>query len=362
MKLYRISIYINFSLLYFVVIISIIQRWFASAEITNFLTFIPLEILVAISLLIGLMSFCSLLILNHFGSTSAHKQISARVLIWQILFLLASYGVAGDHNFFETTHLKNKAASGSQQTFTVSTFNAQNLKGGIEKFISSIKQLDTDIILICENSLRDSDINKLNQMLTTYSRYTGRLEGTAIFSKIPLITFKEVTLPSHQASLSKNNDIIDIGYRRRRSFSHGIIKIANQNVHLISLRFIAGRTPKTGLMQKIIWSKYLLNEQRKEVKYLLSYIENLEGPIIIGGDLNALPRSSTIAEMKKTLYDSFLEINRIGQFTFNAEKGRFLRLDYIFYKGSIKAVNSSIGNRISSDHLPVVTKFAMETF
>ncbi len=84
-------------------------------------------------------------------------------------------------------------------------------------------------------------------------------------------------------------------------------------------------------------------------------------PIILCGDFNALPSSSTCLRLSERLHDAQVKMNgRRPQSTFF---GRYplLRIDHVFVDPGIEVVEFEVPNtelaRVASDHLPLIVEF-----
>jgi len=112
---------------------------------------------------------------------------------------------------------------------------------------------------------------------------------------------------------------------------------------------------------------YRLTQARQVITWGLAQPENR----IIGGDFNAWPDQTSIAEMNKTYADSWAEAAKLGKalsFAGNSPVGatRKGRIDYIFYSraaGNLVLLRSQVYDTrnaagvMPSDHRPLVTTF-----
>ena len=105
--------------------------------------------------------------------------------------------------------------------------------------------MDADVVLLSENAVLPEEVPDLEALFAPLHFYAGRSEETAIVSRHPLRDVKEVELPSFQASLRRPNRLEDLGSRGRRSFLHAQLDMQGFAIHVISIRFIAGRPPST---------------------------------------------------------------------------------------------------------------------
>ncbi len=184
----------------------------------------------------------------------------------------------------------------------------------------------------------------------------GHRNSTAILSRYPVAEFKEIELPSHEASLSGSNDINDLSRQPHRSFVHAILNVDGTFLHVISIRFIAGRPKNNTFEENLRWGKYLLATQMQEVDAFTAYLSKLQGPIIFGGDLNAPPLSKPIRKIQNIATDAYMANHIWGDYTFRTDFPR-MRLDYLFCMNQVIPDQARRPHLMVSDHFPVVADF-----
>lgn len=279
-----------------------------------------------------------------------------KLSLWTFGIYLLFFIGFGDFSFV-TKDQPQSLAKSSGFDLSVAAINLRYFSYGFEQVVNGIKQLDADICLLSENVISEEQVKVFEEQLHPSKFYMGQQEGTAIISKYPVISFKEITLPTRNASLFDENDIEKQHENSFRSFSHAIIQIGQTPVHLISIRFIAGRAKDRSLKESLKWGFYLLKSQVSEVNFFLDYVKKLEGPVIFGGDLNATPSSFVIKKISKIARDAYLENHIWGGFTFWTEFPPYARLDYLFFMNGVQAVESKIIKMKISDHYPVWGQF-----
>ncbi len=263
--------------------------------------------------------------------------------------------------FFEDYSLKpllkkeEKISEGTK--FSVLALNVQYYVQGLERVTSILKTLDADILLLSENILNSDEKKFLKSELFPFSVYIGPREGTAIVSRFPVVDVRDIELPTYAPSLSGFNKIEEQPYFPKRSFIHAVVDVKGTLVHVIAIRFIAGRGESHMLWDQLIWGRYLWENQVKEVMFFQNYLAELKGPIIFGGDLNAPPTSTTIRSLSRVAKDAYLTHHVWGAFTFRTEVLPTLRLDYVFFNKDLVSVSSEIVKLYVSDHHGVYAKF-----
>jgi endonuclease/exonuclease/phosphatase (EEP) superfamily protein YafD len=240
----------------------------------------------------------------------------------------------------------------------VVTLNVQYYRHGREFVADAVKSMDKDVALLSENDVPPADVPKLQALFAPLHFYSGRPQETAIVSRMPLRDVKEVELPSFQASLRRPNRLDVQSSHPHRSFLHAQLDLNGSIVHLISVRFIAGRPPSTRPADQLAWGRYLVKTHHDEGRFFVDYVSRLQGPVIFGGDLNAPPTSKLIRRLGDVAQDAYLATHWWGRPTY--EVGRpLLRLDYLFGMNGAVALEATVLPQSPADHYPVWARFAL---
>ncbi|MFL5249617.1 MAG: endonuclease/exonuclease/phosphatase family protein, partial [Myxococcales bacterium] len=186
----------------------------------------------------------------------------------------------------------------------------------------------------------------------------GRSGETAIISAYPILDFREVDLPDRQVSLFGPNSLENGDEAPLRSFVDAAVDVRGSRVHVISVRMIAGRPPANGPWQQIRWGLYLLRAQADEFAFFESYLRQLKGPFVFGGDLNATPPSFGVRRLSAVAPDSYLALHSIGRPTFRVS-APVSRLDYLFASRELTPVRSARLDVMGSDHFPVYAEYRL---
>lgn len=272
-------------------------------------------------------------------------------VVYLIYFLLI-----GDVSF--KSILSNKIIDNGVTQFSVLSINVRYYSYGEDKIFNFINSIDADIVLLSENTMSADSIISLTDLEKKYFIFAGKKYETAIFSKFPVISFKEIDFPTQQASLSGSNDLDSMINNPNRSFFHLKFSFNGEEVNAISVRLIAGRPKTNKLKDQIEWGKYLVKKQTEEVETLVNYLKTLEGPVVFGGDLNAPPNSKVMKPLTTLAEDASLYHSFIPGPTFRTEFP-VIRLDYIFTMNGLKTLDYSRLDANVSDHLPIFGKFVL---
>ena len=239
---------------------------------------------------------------------------------------------------------------------TVAALNVQYYSHGVNEVIDGILSLSSDVALLSENDLPDSLSSFVKKKIAPMQMCMGHRNSVAILSRFPIVDFKEIELPSYEASLSGSNDIDDLSHHPHRSFVHALINVHGTYVNVVSIRFIAGRPKNNTLGENLRWGKYLLTMQMQEVDSFTAYLRGLRGPIIFGGDLNAPPLSKPMRKIQRMATDAYMANHLWGDYTFRTEMPT-MRLDYLFSMNNVIPDHARRPHLTVSDHFPVVADF-----
>jgi endonuclease/exonuclease/phosphatase (EEP) superfamily protein YafD len=254
---------------------------------------------------------------------------------------------------------KNKPEVWTSKKISIMALNVQYYSNGLQKVLGGIQSLNPDVVLLSENTLSDSLYKIAKRIVRPKQFYMGHSNSTAIISKYPVLEFKEINLPSHEASLSGSNDIQDQYRHPYRSFTHAVLDVEGIHLHVISVRLIAGRPKNHTLEENIRWGRYLMGTQLDEVNALIKYVKSLDGPIIFGGDLNAPPSSKPMRKIQALATDAYMINHFWGDYTFRTEAPT-MRLDYLFCMNNAIPINAYRPPLIISDHFPIVAEFILQ--
>jgi len=278
---------------------------------------------------------------------------SKRLSLITIIVYLIYFLLLGDVSF-KSVFSNNKIDNGEIQ-LSVLSLNVRYYSEGEDKVFNFIDSVDADIVLLSENTLTADSIISLTALEEKYFIFTGKKYETAIFSKLPVISYEEIDFPTHQASLSGSNNIETLINNPHRSFSHIKFRFNDKEVNAISVRLIAGRPKTNKLKDQVEWGKYLVKKQTEEIETLVNYLKTLEGPIVFGGDFNATPNAIIMKPLYSIADDAAYATNFIPSPTFRAEFP-LVRLDYIFTMNGFKTVKYFKMNTVVSDHLPILAR------
>lgn len=274
------------------------------------------------------------------------------------------YLLCGDYAAYRFFERFERDAYAGTASIRVGAANVQYLHQGPAYVGRELHKLDTDVWLLSEFETSSTQEQDFLAQLPDYELVIGRSRDVAVLSRQPVLDWKEIPLPSHQTSLRQRNSIAAQTGHPKRSFLHVTIGTSEGPVHVIPLRFIAGRPPADDPMSQFRWGRYLLREQAREVDAFASYVAGINGPVIFGGDLNATHASVVVRRLRKIGRDVYLESNPFGDYTFRTFTPWLpplatLRLDYLFATSQVDIMRSWRELKKISDHYPIIGDFTI---
>ncbi|MEM7034944.1 MAG: endonuclease/exonuclease/phosphatase family protein, partial [Chloroflexota bacterium] len=214
--------------------------------------------------------------------------------------------------------------------------------------IRSIRSADADIVGLQEVTTPAAKalITELEDVYPYHTLSSLKSESTvALLSRYPLENVTWYTfIPRHRTLKAT----VNIAEQR----------ITLYNIHLTSSQFYSLYRPLSEAISKIITRTHTRNQ---EVEQVVDLISQQQGPIIFFSDCNFADTNTNYARIRAHLRDSFRDVGwgfghtaRPIQLPFPLQ-----RVDFIWYTTDFQAVASYIGDRGSSDHLPIISEFAI---
>lgn len=229
-----------------------------------------------------------------------------------------------------------------------------NIKAGLmgkEEVLNYLKAQNADIILLQEDggidypNLKEYNRTKSNGFLTILTKYKLSNE------KLIYSEDESVNLPSAlQADIEikgKTYRFVDI-YLYPFQFEKEMVKLNGDSD--------ANEEKVKGVVKKLIPT---FKKHQDQVKKIRQVIENSSYPVIVAGDFNSVPNSYEYYHLSEGLDDAFVETGRGSATSFHDYKFP-IRIDYVFYSKSLKAISYAVDRSVSiSDHYPVISEFSV---
>ena len=239
-------------------------------------------------------------------------------------------------------------AESINDTLTVITYNIHHGRGidgniDLNRIANVINQSKADIAALQEVDIKTERSGNIDilQILSEKTglehtafglnlEFDGGMYGNAILSKYPIETYQN----HHYKNISDEQRGVLTAVIRVKEFP-----ILFLNTHL-------DHTADDD-SERVLYAEMI----RDEIIPLFK-----DQSIILAGDLNDIPGSTTYQIINNQLHDSWILGKYEDGFTIpvkNPEK----RIDYIFYSGNLKPIDAEVIRSKASDHLPVVVKF-----
>jgi endonuclease/exonuclease/phosphatase family metal-dependent hydrolase len=186
--------------------------------------------------------------------------------------------------------------------------------------------------------------------------------GVATFSKYPMI-HKEVVFEDNTTNACICSDLLidgdtvrvynihlkSVGFHRsQKQFLDNAMRADYDRTDIHTIRSI---------MKRISAASFARTNQ---VSILLEHLRHSPYPVIVCGDFNDPPTSSSYRKLRGDLKDAFIESGSGRSTTYSIGSIASLRIDCILYSDVFKAYNYDTPRVFLSDHLPVTSLLVKE--
>lgn len=275
-----------------------------------------------------------------------------RRILYAIVFTILSSGL---YYPLQSTYQFFGKESTETPEFKLLTFNGQYLR--VPGYQELFTQEDADIVLLQEVYLRTPELNKIKKEAFP-GYYHEKNSIIQVFSKFPIIEFKQI--------FSGQNGTT--GYAAYADLDMGKDTIRVINVYLESMLIDKGLVKETvsdsekvernvKILRNKLTEGFLRHE--KQIKELVYYIVNSPYPVLLAGDLNAVPYSYEYQQILYRLQDAYVSTGKSSGTSFHDFKYP-LRLDYVFHSKEFSPLRYEVLRKVKlSDHYPVVATFKL---
>lgn len=271
---------------------------------------------------------------------------------YAIMFLLLSVGLyfplTRTYQFFVKT-------VETAPDFKIISLNGQYLREpGFAEFFNQEK---ADVVVLQEVYWRNEKFENLKDSAFA-DYYHEKHSLIQVFSKYPIIEFKKIfSGENHTVGLAAYADL-DLGKDTIRLINVYLEpmfidkKLVKESVNDMETAEANSRILKNKLTKGFL-------RHESQIKKLLPYITNSKHPVILAGDLNAVPNSYEYQQIRYWLKDAYLDVGKSSGTSFHDFKYP-LRLDYIFHSDEFLATKYEVIKEVKlSDHYPVVGYFKL---
>lgn len=256
-------------------------------------------------------------------------------------------------------------------TFRIKIIQINIYKGRyLDSLVDFLKDEDPDFITMQEvtaggfNLCEDKYANVfdiLRDKLGMYGEYHGDLKlkgdrsasfGNAIFAKSRIVDkhvlvlkkFRPITNLELDGKSGEIRELID------RHLLDTVVNFHGSDIHIISWHGAWTAPPSD------------TQETLRQAKLVYKYLAGINGPFILGGDLNAVIGSKTIDMLGKVANNLMLGTNVKMTTNVKVHKiaPRGFLVDYVFVSKEFKVKSVTIPQITVSDHLPVVAELEID--
>lgn len=271
---------------------------------------------------------------------------------YAILFLLLSIGLY--FPLVKTYQFFGKEVS-TEPDFKLITLNGQYLrKPGFVEFFNKEK---ADVVLLQEVYWRNETFENLKDSAFA-DYYHEKHSLIQVFSKYPIIEFKKI--------FSGENNTVGLAAYADLDTGTDTIRIINVYLEPMlidkklvkeSVNDLEAAEANSIVLKNKLTKGFLLHEN--QIKQLIPYITGSKHPVILAGDLNAVPNSYEYQQIIYWLKDSYPKLGKSSGTSFHDFKYP-LRLDYVFHSDEFLPTRYEVLKDAKlSDHYPVVAEFKL---
>lgn len=283
---------------------------------------------------------------------------------------------------FAPLHVCEPSTKEGSPTFTLLSFNVENFTSqsgeypdGCNPAISYILQADADVVCIQEAAplvekpmkntvIAQSQIDSLYRrypyiMMNGYtqmimSKYPAEAVHTGTASKRSMIGVAHLTIEGVQVALVNVHLQCYSLTHSDKSLYQDLTSANNDTIDLRS---------GMGLVRSRLLSKIQRAAERRaaEAERIVNYLHKFGGETaIVAGDFNDVPGCYTLHRLADAgMRQVYSEVAFGPAITYYVDRFYF-RIDHVLYRGRLKPLSMRIGGSRASDHLPVLTTFAIE--
>ena len=261
----------------------------------------------------------------------AHRRVWRIIALVPVLLFVGTYGAL---------FCPRIPAPVTSPAFTAMTYNVLYLNSDVDGVVASIEAQDADIVGLRE--LTPEVAAPLAERLAL--RYPHHRLDTwcGLWTRLPILAYESFLLDEGRGQPAQQA-LVDVGGRAVTVLSVHPRSPPLRGFHLFGLPLGI----PTGFF----------NQGRDaDMRSLLARIDQIEGPMVVIGDLNLTDQQSLYPALMRRLRDAHREAGWGMGFTFTRFRGLELpmwRIDYVLHTPDLVAVRTAVGEYGGSDHRPV---------
>ena len=217
---------------------------------------------------------------------------------------------------------------------TVVTYNVRSLRAGADAVASALRPVRPDVLLIQEAGSRRALrrlADELGMTPVSSHRFLNPVRNAVLFA------------PPWRLVRSQAHALPRTGRSRRRGFIWAELRGSGVHLHAVCAHLgLAG------------------GERRTHAEVVTDFLAGLEGPALLGVDLNEDPDRPAARWMAERLFDAGARAPDGPLNTFPAAAPT-ARIDYVFVNDRVRPIGCRTVRSDGSDHLPVVAELELET-
>jgi endonuclease/exonuclease/phosphatase (EEP) superfamily protein YafD len=267
--------------------------------------------------------FAPLLVLLPLTLLRRRRALLALIAAPVILFLLLYGGL----------YLSQPQAATAGQPFTMLTYNINGLNRDVEAIATAIEAHAPDVVALHE--VNTSMGKALEAQLLDRYPYRQRERGIGLYSRFPIKDYHAFQLGNSQGLWAQQCALLMDGR-----------ELTLLNVH--------PRSP-AGQPRDIAAAAHAA-----DVRDLLARVDEIDGPLLVVGDLNLSDQHAAYAKLTRHLGDSHREAGWGMGFTFRpfAVGPALWRIDYVLHSPDLVALDAELSEFGGSDHRPLIVTLA----
>ncbi len=271
---------------------------------------------------------------------------------YAILFLMLSIGLYFPLN--KTYQFFGKKVE-TVPDFKIISLNGQYLRE--PGFVDFFNKEKADVVVLQEVYWRNEKFENLKDSAFA-DYYHEKHSIIQIFSKYPIIEFKKIFSDGNgNTGLTAYADL-DLGYDTIRVINVYLEPMfIDKKLVKEAVNDVETAEKNSKVLKNKLTRGFLKHES--QIKQILPYISNSKHPVILAGDLNAVPNSYEYQQIMYWLKDAYFEVGKSSGTSFHDFKYP-LRLDYIFHSEEFLPTKYEVKKDLKlSDHYPIIGYFKL---